>query len=252
MIGYGRRHLLAILGFCGFALSYAMRFSLSMAIVAMVNTSALEALRQGKPGNSRAEDDFPGKSSVLFKSDVCPHDTTPHDILDLKLNLFHVENIPGGATTRINTTNENNPFTVDHHETGNGTTTNMVSLMTSSSYQTYNHTTLGDNDFVPVAPSVVNKNKRTKDSGEFLWNEADQGVILGSFFWGYVLTQCLGGWISQRIGGKWPFGVGLLITGLFALVTPAAARIGGMPWVIFVRIVQGLAGVSEIHETTSI
>jgi ACS family sodium-dependent inorganic phosphate cotransporter-like MFS transporter 5 len=26
-------------------------------------------------------------------------------------------------------------------------------------------------------------------NGEFDWNEKEQGLILGSFFWGYVLTQ---------------------------------------------------------------
>lgn len=26
--------------------------------------------------------------------------------------------------------------------------------------------------------------------GEFNWNEAEQGIILGSFFYGYVITQC--------------------------------------------------------------
>jgi len=65
---------------------------------------------------------------------------------------------------------------------------------------------------------------------------------LGSFFWGYLLTQIPGGWASHRYGGKWLFGLGLLVTGLFALVTPFAARLG-KETLVLVRIIQGFAGV---------
>ena len=36
----------------------------------------------------------------------------------------------------------------------------------------------------------------------------DQGVILGMFFYGYVLTQLPGGRLAEIVGGKWLFGVG--------------------------------------------
>ena len=35
-----------------------------------------------------------------------------------------------------------------------------------------------------------------------------QGVILGMFFYGYVLTQLPGGRLAEIVGGKWLFGVG--------------------------------------------
>ena len=35
-----------------------------------------------------------------------------------------------------------------------------------------------------------------------------QGVILGMFFYGYVLTQLPGGRLAELFGGKWLFGVG--------------------------------------------
>ena len=75
--------------------------------------------------------------------------------------------------------------------------------------------------------------------GEFDWDDQQQGIILGSFFWGYVLTQVPGGMIAERIGGKWPFGIGMFITAIFSLLTPIAARTG-MGALIFVRVVQGL------------
>ena len=40
------------------------------------------------------------------------------------------------------------------------------------------------------------------------WHESQQGIILGMFFYGYVLTQLPGGRLAEIVGGKWLFGVG--------------------------------------------
>lgn len=74
---------------------------------------------------------------------------------------------------------------------------------------------------------------------KFNWNSHEQGIILGSFFYGYVATQVPGGMLANRIGGKWVFGVGMLITAVFSLVTPMAAN-AGIEWLVAVRVVQGL------------
>ncbi|XP_067001781.1 voltage-gated purine nucleotide uniporter SLC17A9 isoform X3 [Anabrus simplex] len=39
-------------------------------------------------------------------------------------------------------------------------------------------------------------------SKERNWSKTDSGTILSSFFWGYTLTQVLGGYLSDRIGGQ--------------------------------------------------
>ena len=51
------------------------------------------------------------------------------------------------------------------------------------------------------------------------------GLVLGSFFYGYLLTQIPGGWIATRFGGKHVFGTGVLVTSLLTLVTPQMADI---------------------------
>jgi len=48
--------------------------------------------------------------------------------------------------------------------------------------------------------------------------------VLSSFFYGYIITQIPGGWLAAKYGGKNLFGCGILMTALFTLITPPAAR----------------------------
>ncbi|XP_030764010.1 putative inorganic phosphate cotransporter isoform X2 [Sitophilus oryzae] len=137
------RHVLGILGFLGFANVYAMRVNLSVAIVAMVNQTAIP-----QPPNSN--DTF----------DHCPM---------------------------------------------NGNITNST------------------------VPST----------GEFDWDEKTQGIVLGAFFYGYVLTQVPGGRMAELFGGKLVYGIGVLITAIFTLLSPIAARIN-FPLFIIVRVLEGM------------
>ena len=49
-------------------------------------------------------------------------------------------------------------------------------------------------------------------ASDFDWDEKTNGVILGMFFYGYVLTQVPGGRMAELVGGKWLFGVGEEVT----------------------------------------
>lgn len=62
--------------------------------------------------------------------------------------------------------------------------------------------------------------------------------MLGSFFYGYMCTQVLGGWLAARYGGKHVFGLGVLATSVLTLLTPAAAR-AGLPVLLAVRVLEG-------------
>lgn len=137
------RHVLGILGFLGFANVYAMRVNLSVAIVAMVNHTAM-------------------------------------------------------ATTNVT----NNTF-----------------------------------DNCPV-PASTNATIKPQD-GTFLWDEKTQGIVLGSFFYGYVLTQVPGGRLAEIFGGKIVFGCGLLTTAIFTLLTPIAAQLN-FTFFIIVRVIEGM------------
>ncbi|XP_022916483.2 putative inorganic phosphate cotransporter [Onthophagus taurus] len=93
------------------------------------------------------------------------------------------------------------------------------------------------NDYCPI-PMMRNDSTPTRD-GEFAWDEATQGIVLGSFFYGYVITQIPGGRLAELFGGKLVFGIGVLMTALFTLLTPIAARIN-FPLFIIVRVLEGM------------
>lgn len=141
------RHIFGLMGFLGFAVVYAMRVNLSVAIVAMVNQTA----------------------------------------------------IPLEVNTELDTT----------------------------CHQDYD-----------TNSSVSSAAKRQRE-GDFAWDEAKQGIVLGSFFYGYVLTQVPGGRMAELMGGKRIYGYGVLITVIFTFLTPIAAYVG-FPLLVLVRVLEGM------------
>eukprot|EP00118_Oscarella_pearsei_P029123 m.3724 g.3724 ORF g.3724 m.3724 type:complete len:483 (+) comp9729_c0_seq1:143-1591(+) len=74
---------------------------------------------------------------------------------------------------------------------------------------------------------------------QFNWTKTTEGIILGSFFYGYLFTQVLGGWLAHRFGGKWVLGLGCLCTVILSFLTPLAAQYG-IGWLIAVRVIEGV------------
>ena len=71
------------------------------------------------------------------------------------------------------------------------------------------------------------------------------GLILASFFFGYVITQLPGGWLGTRFGGKYLLGLGVLCTSVLTIFTPLAAR-HSVGMLILVRILEGLGEVNYL------
>lgn len=61
-------------------------------------------------------------------------------------------------------------------------------------------------------------------AARFGWSEAEKGAVMASFFYGYIITQLPGGWLSQRFGGGATLFGGVVVWSAFTLLTPAAAR----------------------------
>lgn len=70
------------------------------------------------------------------------------------------------------------------------------------------------------------ENGDSSKGGDFEWSEELQGIILSSFFWGYVITHLPGGVLSEKFGGKYVLSLGILSTALFTLITPLAIDLG--------------------------
>uniref|UniRef100_A0A061QHU6 Sialin n=1 Tax=Cupiennius salei TaxID=6928 RepID=A0A061QHU6_CUPSA len=75
--------------------------------------------------------------------------------------------------------------------------------------------------------------------GEFDWDSEVRAHILGSFFYGYLVTQIPGGRMAEMFGGKWLFGIGVLCTAVLTLLTPLAAKTG-YGTLIALRVLEGL------------
>ncbi|MBN3300539.1 VGLU1 protein, partial [Amia calva] len=74
---------------------------------------------------------------------------------------------------------------------------------------------------------------------QFSWDPETVGMIHGSFFWGYIVTQIPGGFIAQKFAANRVFGFAIVATSTLNMLIPSAARVH-YSCVILVRILQGL------------
>jgi len=89
--------------------------------------------------------------------------------------------------------------------------------------------------------------------GEFGYTQAMNGFILSAFFYGYIATQMLGGYGTQRIGAKATLLVGILVWTAGDVTTIAAATIPA--FLIACRVIMGLGeGVNYpcVHHFASV
>lgn len=77
----------------------------------------------------------------------------------------------------------------------------------------------------------------------FNWSEAQQGILIGSFFWGYICTELPGGRLAEIVGARRVFGYATLGASVVTLLTPLSAKIHFIMAVI-IRILLGLFLVS--------
>jgi ACS family sodium-dependent inorganic phosphate cotransporter len=64
---------------------------------------------------------------------------------------------------------------------------------------------------------------------QYGWDPRTVGLVQSSFFWGYLLTQVLGGVWADKYGGKLVLGLGVLWWSLATALTPIAASAGLVP-----------------------
>ncbi|KAB7499896.1 putative inorganic phosphate cotransporter [Armadillidium nasatum] len=74
----------------------------------------------------------------------------------------------------------------------------------------------------------------------YYWDEPTQGLVLGSYFWGYFLSNIPGGVLGDYFGGKLVIGIGVTFAGILTLISPWAAGVSSILF-IFIRFLEGLA-----------
>jgi ACS family sodium-dependent inorganic phosphate cotransporter len=67
-----------------------------------------------------------------------------------------------------------------------------------------------------------------------------QGVILSAFFWGYLVSQLLGGWMADRFGGKRVLAFGVAVWSLATILTPPATVS-----IALLLVMRAILGVGE-------
>ncbi|XP_052751162.1 sialin isoform X2 [Galleria mellonella] len=70
------------------------------------------------------------------------------------------------------------------------------------------------------------------------WDTKQKNLLLGCFFWGYVLTELPGGRLAEIVGARRVFGYSTLLASVLTLLTPSAAAIG-FGWAVAVRVLLG-------------
>ena len=74
---------------------------------------------------------------------------------------------------------------------------------------------------------------------EFGWTDTTKGLVLSSFFVGYMLTMAVAGWLADRFGGKLVLGLSVIWWSVFTMLTPWAAY-AAFAMLIVARIGLGL------------
>ena len=99
---------------------------------------------------------------------------------------------------------------------------------------TRNHTTVCSN-------ATEDVNSVTNDFGQtiFCWSAWQQGYVKTAFYYGYPLTQLIGGYMAEKFGTRLVFGLQNFFAAILVILTPWAAH-GGVWVLVALRFVMGL------------
>ncbi|KAJ8680683.1 hypothetical protein QAD02_016470 [Eretmocerus hayati] len=79
------------------------------------------------------------------------------------------------------------------------------------------------------------------EDGPFPWDENTEGLILGSYFWGYIVSLMPGGMIAEYVSARWVLNFSVLLNVLASLLMPMAADFHYRAF-ICMRVIQGIGG----------
>lgn len=126
--------------------------------------------------------------------------------------------------------------------------------------KTLKNLTIGNGDFDNATTLELSSLSTTTEQSviaeeeKFEWDAYQQNLMLGSFFWGYVLTELPGGRLAEVVGGRRVFGYSMLFASVLTLLTPIAAYTNYIAVVILRAVLGFFLGASwpAIHPLTAV
>ncbi|PVD23171.1 hypothetical protein C0Q70_16434 [Pomacea canaliculata] len=102
---------------------------------------------------------------------------------------------------------------------------------------------------MPVCIVVVAK--------EMNWDKRESGTVLSAFFWGYTMTQFIGGYVSDHVGGEVVLFISASLWSVFTLFTPPVINISAVMYkslsaVFAFRMMLGLSQGVHFPSITSL
>ncbi|XP_043521966.1 putative inorganic phosphate cotransporter [Frieseomelitta varia] len=115
-----------------------------------------------------------------------------------------------------------------------------VKLSTLHQLETENKTAISLNE-CHYDSALSNTTKTVTEDGPFVWNEPLQGLILSSYFWGYMVSLIPGGRMADLLSAKWVMNGSVLLNLVASILSPVAAN---MHYSLFIlmRVIQGIGG----------
>ncbi|XP_076386630.1 na[+]-dependent inorganic phosphate cotransporter isoform X1 [Megachile rotundata] len=118
---------------------------------------------------------------------------------------------------------------------------------------TLNNQSYNINGTFTTTPSSVSISDNVEYGDRFAWNEYQQGLALGAYYWLHWLSQLPGGLLTRRYGTKLVYGLGNFFSAIFGLFIPFLTRYH-LYALVLLRVLQGLsAGVMwpSMHNMTA-
>ncbi|CAB0041463.1 unnamed protein product [Trichogramma brassicae] len=88
--------------------------------------------------------------------------------------------------------------------------------------------------------------QQQQQHGQYPWNEYQQSMALGAYYWLHWLLQLPGGLLARRYGTKMIFGLGNVLVAVLGFALPYATHYS-LGALVAVRALQGLISVSTSH-----
>ncbi|XP_022918769.2 sialin-like [Onthophagus taurus] len=95
------------------------------------------------------------------------------------------------------------------------------------------------------------KSQKKNHKGEFTWSNSLQGIILSSFYWGYLVVMLPSARLCELCSVKWVFFSGMVLNIIPSLLIPISCEIHYY-LVIAMRILQGFGSGATIPATSLI